>query len=335
VLITPFERPAAPSWYNPADNLTRRPEWRNGTVATKAKVALLGVGAMGRPMGANLLRAGYAVAAYDVRPEASAALASEGATRATSPAEAARGADYALVMVLNSAQARAVLLGDDGALATLMPGATVLQMATIGRDEAAALGAECITRGLRFLDAPVSGGTVGATEGTLSIIVGGDAATLEAARPLLEVVGGVDRIWHVGPNPGDGQVMKSVNQLLVGVHLTAACEALTYAAKAGLDLQQVYDIISVSAGQSRIFDLRARQMLSGRFDTQSGQLGIFTKDLGIVADTAAQLNMPLFLATVARQMVSAGVAAGWGTEDDAGLVRVYEKLANTRVMSDE
>ncbi|MFN8541204.1 MAG: NAD(P)-dependent oxidoreductase [Thermomicrobiales bacterium] len=182
-------------------------------MATKTKVALLGVGAMGRPMGANLLRAGYAVAAYDIRPAASAALVELGATQATSPADAARDADYALVMVLNAAQARAVLLGDDGALGALAPGATVLQMATIGRDEAAALGAECAARGLRFLDAPVSGGTVGAVEGTLSIIVGGDATTLEQARPLLEVVGGVDRIWHVGPNAGDGQVMKSVNQL--------------------------------------------------------------------------------------------------------------------------
>ena len=297
----------------------------------QARVALLGVGAMGRPMGANLLRAGYAVAAFDVRPEASAALVEQGATRATSPAEAARGAAYVIVMVLNAAQARAVLLGDEGALATLAPGATVVQMATIGRDEAAALGAACAARGVRFLDAPVSGGTAGAADGTLSIIVGGDAATLEEARPLLAVVGGADRIWHVGPNPGDGQVMKSVNQLLVGVHLAAACEALTYAARAGLDLQQVYDIISVSAGQSRIFDLRARQMLDGKFDTQSGQLGIFVKDLGIVMDTAAQMNMPLFLATVARQLVNAGVAAGWGAEDDAGLVRVYERLANVSV----
>lgn len=304
-------------------------------MATTAKVALLGVGAMGRPMGVNLLRAGYAVAAYDIRPAASAALVEAGATQATSPADAARDADYALVMVLNAAQARAVLLGDGGALGALAPGATVLQMATIGRDEAAALGAECAARGLRFLDAPVSGGTVGAVEGTLSIIVGGDATTLEQARPLLEVVGGVDRIWHVGPNPGDGQVMKSVNQLLVGVHLTAACEALTYAAKAGLNLQQVYDIIKVSAGHSRIFELRAQQMIDGRFDTQSGQLGIFTKDLGIVADTATQLNMPLFLATIARQMIHAGVAAGWGTEDDAGLVRVYEQLANVKVTSNE
>lgn len=304
-------------------------------MTTTAKVALLGVGAMGRPMGANLLRAGYAVAAYDIRPAASAALAEQGATQASSPAEAARNADYALVMVLNAAQARAVLLGDDGALSTLAPGAIVIQMATIGRDEAAALAAECAARELRFLDAPVSGGTVGAIEGTLSIIVGGDAATLEEARPLLEVVGGVDRIWHVGPNPGDGQVMKSVNQLLVGVHLAAAAEALTYAAKAGLNLQQVYDIIKVSAGHSRMFELRGQQMVDGRFDTQSGQLGIFTKDLGIVADTATQMNMPLFLATIARQMVHAGVAAGWGTEDDAGLVRVYEQLAGTKVTSTE
>lgn len=299
-------------------------------MATKGRVALLGVGAMGRPMGANLLRAGYAVAAYDVRPEASAALVGEGATQAGSPADAAQGADYALVMVLNAAQVRAVLLGDDGALGALAPGATVLQMATIGRDAAIEIGAACAARGVHYLDAPVSGGTVGAAEGSLSIIVGGDPATLEAARPLLAVVGGEDRIWHIGPNAGDGQVMKSVNQLLVGVHLTAAAEALTYASKAGLNLQQVYDIIKVSAGHSRIFELRGQQMIDGRFDTQSGQLGIFTKDLGIVADTAIQMNMPLFLASIARQMVHAGVAAGWGTEDDAGLVRVYEGLAGTK-----
>lgn len=300
-------------------------------MSAQATVAFLGVGAMGRPMATNLLRAGYAVVAYDVRPAASAALAEHGGTSAASPAEAARGAAYAVVMVLNAAQAQAVLLGDTGALAGLAPGATVIQMATIGREAAAALGAACAERGVRYLDAPVSGGTAGAAEGSLSIIVGGDAATLEGARPLLGIMGGEDRIWHVGPNPGDGQVMKSVNQLLVGVHLTAAAEALAYAAKAGLDVAQVYEIIRVSAGQSRIFDLRAQQMIEGKFDTQSGQLGIFIKDLGIVMDTAAQLNMPLFLATAARQIVNAGVAAGWGTEDDAGLVRVYERLGNVTV----
>lgn len=302
--------------------------------AAKATVAFLGVGAMGRPMAANLLRAGYAVAAYDVRPAASAALVERGATRAESPAGAARGADYAVVMVLNAAQARAALLGDDGALAALAPGATVIQMATIGREAAAALGEACAARGVRFLDAPVSGGTVGAVEGTLSIIVGGDAATLADARPLLEAMGGADRIWHVGPQPGDGQVMKSVNQLLVGVHLTAACEALAYAAKAGLDVRQVYEIIRVSAGQSRIFDLKAQQILDGRFDTGGGQLGIFVKDLGIVADTAAQLDLPLFLATAARQLITAAVANGWGGEDDAGLVRIYERLGGVRVSSE-
>ena len=299
--------------------------------AAKAMVAFLGVGAMGRPMATNLLRAGYGVVAYDVRPEASTALAEHGGTSASSPAEAARGADFVVVMVMNAAQARSVLLGDDGALASMAPGATVIQMATIGRDEAAALGAACAERGVRFLDSPVSGGTVGAAEGSLSIIVGGDAATLDHARPLLAVMGGEDRIWHVGPNAGDGQVMKSVNQLLVGVHLTAAAEALAYAAKAGLDVAQVYDIIKVSAGYSRIFELRGQQMLDGKFDTGSGQLGIFIKDLGIVMDTAEQMNMPLFLATAARQLVNAGVAAGWGAEDDAGLVRVYERLGNVTV----
>ena len=175
------------------------------------RVAFLGLGAMGRPMASVLLNAEFRVAAFDIRPEVRAALAEQGAEDAASAAAAAAGADACVVMVQNYAQARAVLLGNGetgGALDTLAPNAVVLLMSTVAPADARELDAACNARGLRLLDAPVSGGTGAAAAGTLTIIVGGPDETLAAARPLLDALGDPARIWQVGKRAGDGQAMK-------------------------------------------------------------------------------------------------------------------------------
>lgn len=298
------------------------------------RVVVLGLGAMGRPLAETLLRADVRTGVFDVRPEVRDALASQGATTAESAAEAARGADACVVMVQNFAQVRAALWGDApgaGVLDALAPNALVLLMSTVAPANARELDAACAERGLRFVDAPVSGGPGAAAAGTMSIMVGAPDETLAAARPLLETLGDPARIWQVGQRAGDGQSMKMINQLMAGINIAASCEALTLAAKAGLDPQQAFDIVSVSAGGSWMFNNRGPRMLSGEFTPPSSVLDIFVKDLGIVTDAADALGLPLLLAPLARQIFKMGAAAGLGYEDDAGLVRLYEEWAGVAV----
>lgn len=294
------------------------------------RVAVLGLGAMGGPMAAGLVRADFRTAVFDVRPEMREALAAQGAEAADSAVAAATSADACIVMVQNYAQVRAALL-DSGAIDELAPQALVLLMSTVAPADARDLDAACAARGLRLLDAPVSGGTGAAANGTLTIIVGGPDDTLAAARPILEALGDPARIWQVGQRAGDGQSMKMINQLLAGVNIAACCEAMALAAKAGLDTQQAFDIISVSAGGSWMFNNRVPRMLEGTFSPPNSALAIFVKDLGIVVDTADDLGLPLFLAPLARQIFKLAAADGLGNEDDAGLVRLYERAAGMSV----
>jgi putative dehydrogenase len=294
------------------------------------RVAFLGLGAMGRPMAETLLGAGFALTVFDIRAESRAALAARGAREATSAAAAVTDADACVIMVQTFAQVRAIMWGEGGAagaLAALSPGALVLLMSSVAPADARELDAACRERGVLLLDAPVSGGTGAAASGTLSIIVGGPDETLARAVPLLDALGDPARRWQVGPNVGDGQSMKMINQLMAGINIAASCEAMVLAAKAGLDPQQAYEIIRVSAGGSWMFDNRVPRMLGRDFAPPQSALAIFVKDLGIVTDTADDLGLPLFLAPLARQIFKYAAASGLAAEDDAGLIRFYEAAA--------
>jgi len=298
------------------------------------RVAFLGLGAMGRPMAETLLGTGFAVTVFDIRAESRAALVAQGAQEATSAAAAVNGADACVIMVQNFAQVRAIMWGEGdaaGALDTLASGALVLLMSSVAPADARELAAACQERGLLLLDAPVSGGTAAAASGTLAIIIGGPAETLAVATPVLDALGDPTRRWQVGPNVGDGQAMKMINQLMAGINIAASCEALVLAAKAGLDPQQAYEIIRVSAGGSWMFDNRVPRMLDRDFTPPHSALAIFVKDLGIVTDTADDLGLPLFLAPLARQIFKYAAASGLAAEDDAGLIRFYEAAAGLRV----
>jgi len=303
------------------------------------RVAFLGLGAMGRPMAETLLGAGFAVTVFDIRAESRAALVARGAREATSVSATVADADACVIMVQTFAQVRAIMWGEGdaaGALAALPAGALVLLMSSVAPADARELGAACRERGLLLLDAPVSGGTGAAANGTLSIIIGGPATTLDRATPLLDALGDPTRRWQVGPNVGDGQAMKMINQLMAGINIAASCEAMVLAAKAGLDPQQAYEIIRVSAGGSWMFDNRVPRMLDRDFTPPHSALAIFVKDLGIVTDTADDLGLPLFLAPLARQIFKYAAASGLAEEDDAGLIRFYEAAAGLRIgQSDE
>jgi putative dehydrogenase len=269
------------------------------------------------------VRAGFEVAGFDLKAAALDALAETGGRRAQSAADAARGADALIVMVVNAAQANAVLF-DGGALDALAPDALVMLMATCAPDAATALADKVAASGRRFVDAPVSGGVAGATSGSLTIMAAAAADVLAAAKPILTVLGG-DRVFHVGERPGQGAMVKTVNQLLAGVHIAATAEAFSLAAKAGIDPQVLLEILSGSAASSWMLKDRGPRMLEDDPRVASA-VDIFVKDLGIVLDAGRGTRAALPLAAAAHQMFLAASGLGHGSEDDSQVLKAYRAL---------
>jgi len=289
-------------------------------------VGFIGLGSMGLPMAKNLLKRGFEVRGFDVNPAALDALAQSGGARATSAAEAAEGADLLVLMVVSAAQAEAVLF-EGGGLDPLARDGVVVLMATCPPGAVEAIADRVEGAGRRFLDAPVSGGVVGARAGTLTIMAAGADATFEAARPVLEAVG--DKVFHVGSRPGQGATVKTVNQLLCGVHIAVVAEAFALAAKAGLDLRILLDIMSDSAASSWMLRDRGPRMLEAEPGVTSA-VDIFVKDLGIVLEAGRSSKAALPLAAVAHQMFLAASGRGEGAADDSQVIRTYFAMNGTR-----
>ncbi|MBV8097425.1 MAG: NAD(P)-dependent oxidoreductase [Acetobacteraceae bacterium] len=289
---------------------------------TMARIGFVGLGAMGLPMARNLVGRGFETRGFDVRPSAIDALVEAGGARASSAAEAAQGADVLVLMVVNAAQAEQVLFAE-GALAALSPGGAVVLMATCPPRAVQSIAERVLAAAYRFIDAPVSGGVVGASRGTLSIMAAAPRETFEAVRPVLEAFG--DKIFHVGNRPGQGAVVKTVNQLLCGVHIAVAAEAFSLAAKLGVDLQVILDILSGSAASSWMLKDRGPRMLQSSPEVTSA-VDIFVKDLGIVLEAGRDAKAALPLAAAAHQMFLATSGRGGGAEDDSQVIRTYFAL---------
>lgn len=285
-------------------------------------VGFVGLGSMGMPMACNLLARGFEVRGFDVRRESVAALESRGGRGADSAAAVAEGADALVLMVVNAAQAESVLFAE-GALDRLPDGATVILMATCPPDSVAALAGRVEAAGRRFVDAPVSGGTVGAVAGTLSIMAAAPAAVVERVRPVLAAMG--DKVFHVGEAPGQGATVKTVNQLLCGVHIAVVAEAFSLAAKAGVDLAVLLEIMSGSAASSWMLKDRGPRMLEAEPGITSA-VDIFVKDLGIVLEAGRGAKAALPLAAVAHQMFLSASGRGEGAMDDSQVIRSYHLL---------
>jgi L-threonate 2-dehydrogenase len=288
-------------------------------------VAFIGLGSMGMPMARNLLKKGFEVRGFDVWPKAVTAFGEAGGKGAATAAEAAQGADLLVLMVVNAAQAGTVLF-DDGALDALPPGGTVVLMATCPPGAVEALAARVEATGRRFVDAPVSGGVVGATAGTLTIMAAAPAAVLADAKPVLDVLG--DKVFHVGEKPGQGATVKAVNQLLCGVHIAVMAEAFALADKVGVDLQVLLEIMSGSSASSWMLKDRGPRMLQDEPDVTSA-VDIFVKDLGIVLEAGKGAKAALPLAAVAHQMFLATSGRGEGDADDSQVIRSYHALNGT------
>lgn len=286
------------------------------------RIGFIGLGAMGMPMATNLVRQGFAVRGYDTRAAATVALAQAGGIAAASAAEAAEGADALVLMVVDAAQAETALF-DAGALEATAQGATVLLMATCPPGIVATLSRRVTATGRRFVDAPVSGGVGGATGGTLTIMAAAPAETFTLARPVLDALG--DKVFHVGEEPGQGATVKALNQLLCGVHIAVAAEAMSLAKKAGVDTGLVLEILGGSAASSWMLRDRGPRMRMAEPQVASA-VDIFVKDLGIVLAAGREAKAALPLAALAHQMFVSVSGRGLGGLDDSQVIRAFDAL---------
>lgn len=283
-------------------------------------VAFLGLGRMGRPMAVNLARAGFDVRAWNRSPRD---VEQDGLTLAASPAEAARGSSVVVTMLPDLAEVRAVCDGPDGALATAARGAVVVVMGTVSPVGVAAWAESVAAQGFSVVDAPVSGGDVGAQDGTLSIMVGGSGDAVRRVRPVLVAMGSAVR--HLGP-VGSGQLAKACNQIVVGATLTALGEAVTLARAGGLDVPVLLDVLAGGLAGSRALEVK-RARLETR-DYEPGGAAVFQlKDLAIALEAARAAGVTLPVTSVVDQLYGAMVATGRGGDDHSGVVQVIEDMS--------
>lgn len=285
-------------------------------------VAVIGLGAMGLPMATRLAER-FAVRGFDIAAERIALAAEAGVTPASSAADAVDGADAVLVAVRTGAQLEALLFGEDGLAPHLADGAVVILTSTVGTDGIDAIAAQLAAHGAQLVDAPLSGGPVRAGEGDLLIVVGATPTALETARPVLDQLASTLSI--VGDRPGDGQALKTVNQLLCGVHIAAAAEALALADALGLDRARTLDALTAGAANSFMLGNRGPRALQA-YDEDGAEvlsrLDIFVKDLGIVGDAARRAHLSTPVAAAAEQLFLLGEAQGLGALDDSAVIRV-------------
>ena len=286
-------------------------------------VGVIGLGSMGMGAALNLLRKGHAASGCDVSAAAREAFAREGGRAVARPADLPDRLAAVIVFVVNAHQAEDVLFGPEGCIDRPATGAVVLCCTTVAPEAARALGARLEARGFAMLDAPVSGGAAAARDGRMTVMASGPEAAFAAAAPLLDAIAG--KVWRLGAAPGAGSTIKMVNQLLAGVHIAAAAEAMALGIRAGADPQTLFDVITSSAGNSWMFQNRMPHVLAGD-DTPLSSVNIFVKDLGIVLDQARTLTFPLPLAAAAHQLFLAAAAAGHGGRDDAFVIRVWQML---------
>jgi L-threonate 2-dehydrogenase len=287
------------------------------------KVSVIGLGSMGLGMAQSLLRKGLAVAGADINPQAVQQLDAAGGKGFSSAQQAARDADILVTVVVNAAQTEAVLFGPEGAAQAVRKGGAIISSATMSPEDARRLARQAEALGLHYLDAPISGGAQKAASGQLTVMASGTAEAFAAARPALDAMAAT--VYELGNEAGIGAAFKMVNQLLAGVHIAAACEAMTFAAKLGLDLPAVYKVITASAGNSWMFENRVPHILDGDYSPRSA-IDIFTKDLGIVSDMGRQEKFPLPVAATALQMFLMTAAAGMGRDDDASVARMIAQV---------
>lgn len=286
-------------------------------------IGFIGLGIMGGPMAANLVKAGFDVIGYDYSPARIEALARAGGQAGSGVVELVQKADIVITMVPDSPDVEAVTLGEQGILANARSGQLYIDMSSISPKTAQHVAEAAKTYGVRVLDAPVSGGEQGAIEGNLSIMVGGDAADFEAARPVLEVVGAT--VVHVGPH-GSGQTVKAANQLIVAGTIQLVAEAIVFLEAYGVDTEAALKVLAGGLAGNRILDRKAAGMLARQF--QPGfRIELHHKDMGIVTSAAREAGVIIPLGSAVAQLIAALKAQGDGGLDHSALLKLVEQLS--------
>lgn len=284
-------------------------------------VCVVGLGSMGMGAARSCLAAGLKTYGVDLNPAARDALVAAGAEAAADTASAfADKLDAVLLLVVNAAQCQAVLFGENGLAAKLRPGTGVMVSATISAADSRTIAAGLAQHGLLMLDAPVSGGAAKAAEGQITVMAAGPRAAFDKLRPVLDAVAG--KVYEIGEEIGLGATVKIIHQLLAGVHIAAGAEAMALAARAGIPLDTMYDVVTHAAGNSWMFENRMKHVVDGDYTPHSA-VDIFVKDLRLVTETALSLNFPLPLATTAYTMFANASNAGFGREDDAAVIKTF------------
>jgi 2-hydroxy-3-oxopropionate reductase len=287
------------------------------------KIAFIGLGIMGGPMSGHLVAAGHEVTGYDVSADAVARLVAAGGQGASGVTDAVEGADVVLTMLPNHPHVEQVVFGPAGVLEVAKPGTLLIDMSTIRPETSIEVAKAAKDKGIRVLDAPVSGGEAGAKQAALSIMVGGEADDFAAAKPLFEAVG--KTIVHVGPH-GAGQVVKAANQLVVGGIYGLVGEAIVLMEASGVDAKTGLDVLAGGLAASRILDLKRESMVARQF--QPGfRIDLHHKDMGIALAAAREADVSLPLTGLVAQLVSAARAMGYGSLDHSALLKVTEQLS--------
>jgi putative dehydrogenase len=286
-------------------------------------VGVFGLGSMGFGMAKSALQAGFTVYGFDPNQDAVGRFTVLGGN-AASPDSAAQSLDVVVVVVVNAAQTQSVLFGDAGIVRQMKPGSTVISCATVPPTFAKDMETQCRAHEINYLDAPISGGSVKAAAGKLTIMASGTPDAFTHVRPVLDAL--AEKVFELGAEAGPGSAMKVVNQLLAGVHIAAAAEAITFGISQGIDASQCVDVISQCAGTSWMFENRGPHIAQGDY-TPHSSVEIFVKDLGIVSDISRQSRFAAPIAATALQQFIAASGMGFGYEDDSAVAKVYAQQA--------
>jgi 2-hydroxy-3-oxopropionate reductase len=291
------------------------------------RVGFVGLGIMGKPMATNLMDAGYKLTVHNRSPEKANELGEAGASVANSPKEVAENADIIITMLPDSPQVSEVVAGEGGVLEGIKEGSLIVDMSTISPVVTEELSEAVKEKGASMLDAPVSGGDVGAIEGTLSIMVGGEEADFHRAKPLFEAMG--KTITHVGP-VGAGQVTKAANQVVVALTIEAVCEALVLGSAGGVAPEKILDVLSGGLAGNKVMEVKREKFLSHRFEP-GFRSELHHKDLGIALAAGREYGVVLPVTAIVDQMLLAMRKKGWGGEDHSALLRVIEDLSQHEI----
>ena len=291
---------------------------------TQITCAVFGLGSMGFGIAQSLIKAGHTVYGYDVTDEPVDRLVEVGGQKARF-AEIASNVDVVVVVVLNAEQTEDVLFGEDGVVASLEAGAAIIASATVSPDFARQMESRCQAKGIHYLDAPISGGSIKAAAGALSVMASGTSRAFARARPALDAIS--EKVFELGAEAGAGSAMKVVNQMLAGVHIASMAEAITFGMTQGVAPDEFLEVISQCAGTSWMLENRAPHVIAGDYTPHSA-IDIWLKDLGIVLDIAKDAKFGAPLTAAALQQFVAASGSGLGREDDAAVAKVYARNAN-------